>query len=82
MRTRGSGSGLHVKGRKRRAKVVWLGKKGGNGIERKLRELQRSVPGSQGIMEVKTLYQTIENYIILLEAKVTILRSLSTLYGV
>ncbi|KAI4344353.1 hypothetical protein L6164_011588 [Bauhinia variegata] len=51
-------------------------------LQRKLRQLERTIPGSHGIMEVQTLFLTIQNYITLLEAKVTVLRSLSTFYGV
>ena len=69
--------------RKKRAKLCLA--KNANGaktsLEKKLGELQRTIPGSKG-MDVHTLFQSIEKYILLLEAKVTVLRCLSNLYGV
>ncbi|KAK7291915.1 hypothetical protein RIF29_07466 [Crotalaria pallida] len=77
--------GLHVRGRKKRAKLC-LAKNSNNAmkpsLQKKLRDLQKSVPGSQGIMDTNTLFQSIEKYILLLEAKVMILRCVSDLYGV
>ncbi|KAK7329867.1 hypothetical protein VNO77_24048 [Canavalia gladiata] len=76
--------GLHVRGRKKRAKLC-LAKNANNALkpslQKKLRELQGTVPGSKG-MEMHTLFQSIEKYILQLEAKVTILRCLSNFYGV
>ncbi|MED6157261.1 hypothetical protein PIB30_021763 [Stylosanthes scabra] len=77
-------------GRKRRAKLSWP-KKNGNArgnktttssyLEKKLGELQRSVPGSHGMKDMHSFYKSIENYILVLEAKVTVLRCLSNFYG-
>ncbi|KAI4335486.1 hypothetical protein L6164_014126 [Bauhinia variegata] len=64
--------GVNVRGRKRSVKTC---------LQRKLRELQRTIPGSYG-MDAHTLLITIENYITSLEAKVSVLRCLSTFYGV
>ena len=80
--------GLQVRGRKKRAKLCF-GKNGnGNGtstksssLQRKLRELLRIVPGSHDGMDIQTLFQSIEDYITLLEAKLTVLRNLATFYG-
>ncbi|CAJ1944921.1 unnamed protein product [Sphenostylis stenocarpa] len=73
----------HVKGRKRRAKVCLPNNavKVKPSLQKKLRELQGEVPGSEGI-DMQTLFQNIEQYIFQLEAKVTVLRCLSNLYGV
>lgn len=77
--------GLYVRGRKK-AKVCF-GKKENNvmrasyPLQRKLKQLQRTVPGSHG-MDAQALFLSIQNYIVLLEAKVRILRSLTSFYGV
>ncbi|KAK7388435.1 hypothetical protein VNO78_23251 [Psophocarpus tetragonolobus] len=73
----------HVRGRKRRARVC-LGNnamKVKRSMQKKLRELQGTVPGSEG-MDMHTFFQTIQQYILQLEAKVRVLRCLSNLYGV
>ncbi|KAI9126055.1 hypothetical protein K1719_003473 [Acacia pycnantha] len=77
--------GLYVRGRKK-AKICLAKKennamKASSSLQRKLKLLQRTVPGSQG-MDAQALFQSIQNYIILLEAKVRILRSLTSFYGV
>ncbi|RDX65716.1 hypothetical protein CR513_55602, partial [Mucuna pruriens] len=62
----------YVRGRKKRAKVCLPN----NTLQKKLRELQGTVvPGSEGSMDMQTLFQSIEKYILQLEAKVTVLRS-------
>ncbi|KAJ1433549.1 hypothetical protein SESBI_06086 [Sesbania bispinosa] len=80
-----SRGGLHVRGRKNRAKLC-LAKNNAvsrsSSLQKKLRELQGTVPGSQGMVDTHTLFQSIEKYILLLETKVTILRCLSNFYGV
>ncbi|KAK7265327.1 hypothetical protein RJT34_32946 [Clitoria ternatea] len=70
-----------VRGRKKRAKLCFAKNANNGSLQKKLRELQGTVPGSKG-MDMHTLFQSIENYILQLEAKVTILRCLSNLYGV
>ncbi|MED6133349.1 hypothetical protein PIB30_027515 [Stylosanthes scabra] len=77
-------------GRKKRAKLSWPKKNNGNAtgnktsscLRKKLGELQRSVPGSHGMKDMNAFYKSIENYILVLEAKVTVLRCLSNFYGV
>jgi len=73
----------HVRGRKRRAKLCLPnnGVKVKPSLQKKLRELQGAVPGSEG-MDMQNLFQNIQQYILQLEAKVTVLRSLSNFYGV
>ncbi|CAK8564244.1 unnamed protein product [Lathyrus sativus] len=69
--------GLNVKGRKKKAKLC-LAKNANVGkscLQKKLQELEGTVPGNN-------LFQSIEKYILQLEAKVTILRCLSNFYGV
>ncbi|KAE9609817.1 hypothetical protein Lal_00006760 [Lupinus albus] len=87
MRTRRSFTwprgGMHVRGRKKR--VILCLTKNSNALkpslQKKLRELQKTVPGSQG-MNMNTLFKRIEKYILQLEAKVMVLRCVSNLYGV
>ncbi|GAU20956.1 hypothetical protein TSUD_201050 [Trifolium subterraneum] len=71
--------GLHVKGRKKKAKLC-LAKNGNVGkttfLQKKLWELQGTVPAGNNLL------QSVEKYILQLETKVTILRCLSNLYGV
>jgi len=76
--------GLNVKGRKKRAKVCLVknANVGKTSLQKKLRELQGTVPGSLQGLDTNNLFHSIEKYIHLLEAKVTILRCLSNLYGV
>ncbi|KAL4397700.1 hypothetical protein HN51_002218 [Arachis hypogaea] len=76
-------------GRKKRAKLCLAKNANGGGnkttsscLEKKLGELQRSIPGSSGMEDMHTLFKGIENYILALEAKVTVLRCLSNFYGV
>lgn len=71
----------HVRGKKKRAKVYLANNVVRPSLKKKLRELQGTVPGSEG-MDMHTLFQSIEKYILQLEAKVTVLRCLSNLYGV
>lgn len=75
--------GLHVRGRKKKAKLC-LAKKANAGkstsLQKKFRELQRTIPGQE--LNMHNLFQSIQKYIFLLEAKVTILRCLSNSYGV
>ncbi|OIV99829.1 hypothetical protein TanjilG_26167 [Lupinus angustifolius] len=88
MRTRRSltwpRGGLHVRGRKKRV-ILCLTNKNSNALkpslQKKLRQLQKTVPGSQG-MNMNTLFKRIEKYILQLEAKVMVLRCVSNLYGV
>ncbi|KAG4385769.1 hypothetical protein JHK82_034077 [Glycine max] len=84
MRTRRWPTHVTVRGRKIRAKVCLENNnvvKVRPPLQKKLTELQGAIPGSEG-MDMHTLFQSIEQFILQLEAKVTILRSLSNLYGV
>ncbi|KAK2412677.1 hypothetical protein P8452_77887 [Trifolium repens] len=71
--------GLHVKGRKKKAKLC-LARNGNGGktssLQKKLWELEGTVPAGNNLL------QSVEKYILQLETKVTILRCLSNLYGV
>ncbi|KAL2338577.1 hypothetical protein Fmac_013023 [Flemingia macrophylla] len=69
----------HLRGRKKRAKVCFTNNAS---LQKKLRELQGTVPGSEEMEDMHTFFQTIQNYILQLEAKVRVLRCLSNLYGV
>ncbi|ESW26824.1 hypothetical protein PHAVU_003G151400 [Phaseolus vulgaris] len=73
----------YVRGRKRRAKLCLPNNavKVKPSLKKRLRELQGAVPGSEG-MDMQTFFQNIQQYILQLEAKVTVLRCLSNLYGV
>ncbi|KAE9601696.1 hypothetical protein Lal_00040521 [Lupinus albus] len=75
--------GLHVRGRKKR--IIFCLAKNSNALkpslQKKLRELQKTFPGSQG-MDMNALFQRIEMYILQLEAKLMVLRCVSNLYGV
>ncbi|XVE98672.1 hypothetical protein REPUB_Repub03eG0127600 [Reevesia pubescens] len=51
-------------------------------IERKLQQLQRLLPAGCPEINMETLFQRTADYIFLLEAKVSLLQNLSTLYGV
>ncbi|TKY54637.1 hypothetical protein E2542_SST19049 [Spatholobus suberectus] len=64
----------HVRGRKKRAKLCLANNAVKPSLQKKLRELQGTVPGSEG-MDMHTLFRSIEKYILQLEAKVTVLRS-------
>ncbi|XWS73167.1 hypothetical protein CRYUN_Cryun02cG0102500 [Craigia yunnanensis] len=51
-------------------------------MERKLKQLQRMLPVGCPENNMETLFQRTASYIFLLEAKVSLLQNLSTLYGV
>ncbi|KAL6331518.1 hypothetical protein AAG906_011458 [Vitis piasezkii] len=50
-------------------------------LQRKLRQLQKIIPGSDD-MDVDSLFQTTASYIFLLESQVSFLRKLSSFYGI
>ncbi|GMI97560.1 hypothetical protein HRI_003425300 [Hibiscus trionum] len=51
-------------------------------IERKLLQLQRMLPSACSEVNAETLFQRTADYIFLLEAKLSLLHSLSAFYGV
>ncbi|KAK8597988.1 hypothetical protein V6N13_095380 [Hibiscus sabdariffa] len=51
-------------------------------IERKLLQLQRMLPSACSEINTETLFQRTADYIFLLEAKLSLLHSLSAFYGV
>ena len=51
-------------------------------LQRKLRELQKIIPGSDHDMDVDSLFQTTASYISSLETQVSFLRKLSSFYGI
>ncbi|GLT80437.1 hypothetical protein SLA2020_518760 [Shorea laevis] len=67
----------------RRRKTNQLERGGRLPIERKLRQLERLIPGcGHGIEGVENLLQRTEEYLFLLHLKLSLLRILSTCYGV
>ncbi|CAJ2649661.1 unnamed protein product [Trifolium pratense] len=68
--------GLHVKGRKKKAKLCLANAGKTSSLQKKLWELQGTIPAGNNLL------QSVEKYILQLETKVTILRCLSNLYGV
>ncbi|KAL9445426.1 hypothetical protein AB3S75_018422 [Citrus x aurantiifolia] len=73
MLSRFSKRGVRNMRRKRRVKLSLTG--------RRLKQLKRMIPSGCSEMNMETLYQMTANYISLLQAKVSLLQSLSTFYG-
>jgi hypothetical protein len=72
-----------MRGRKKRLRLSLLKNSTAvqSSLQRKLRQLQRIIPGCNE-MDLETLFPSIANYILSLQIKVNILKNLSTLYGV
>ncbi|KAM3714465.1 hypothetical protein ACB098_01G337200 [Castanea mollissima] len=88
MRTRSSTpwrrGAMRMRGKKKRLRLSLVKNSTAvnTSIQRKLRQLQKTIPGCSNEMDLETLFPRIANYILSLQVKVNILKNISTLYGV